>query len=117
MYDTSITMKVIYLKKMLFLFFFFKQETAYEVRLSIVGSEMCIRARALMECLNDVGAVQFLGVQTLTLSVYSTWTNRGDLAGAAQIACVMLVVVLFLVWLAPRGRRSKRFLHLFLIRI
>ncbi len=26
-------------------FFFFKQKTAYEVRLSLVGSEMCIRDR------------------------------------------------------------------------
>ena len=24
-------------------FFFFKQKTAYEIRLSLVGSEMCIR--------------------------------------------------------------------------
>ncbi|MEJ8571089.1 iron ABC transporter permease [Microbaculum marinum] len=66
---------------------------------------------ALMECLNDIGAVQFLGVQTLTLSVYATWTNRGDLAGAAQIACVMLIVVLLLVWLERRGRRLQRFHH------
>ena len=28
-----------------FLFFFFKQKTAYEIRLSLVGSEMCIRDR------------------------------------------------------------------------
>ena len=27
------------------LFFFFKQKTAYEIRLSLVGSEMCIRDR------------------------------------------------------------------------
>jgi len=27
----------------LFIFFFFKQKTAYEIRLSLVGSEMCIR--------------------------------------------------------------------------
>ncbi len=27
------------------LFFFFKQKPAYEIRLSLVGSEMCIRAR------------------------------------------------------------------------
>ncbi len=27
----------------LFLFFFFKQKTAYEVRISLVGSDMCIR--------------------------------------------------------------------------
>ncbi len=28
-----------------FFFFFFKQKTAYEIRLSLVGSEMCIRDR------------------------------------------------------------------------
>ncbi len=28
-----------------FLFFFFKQKTAYDLRLSLVGSEMCIRVR------------------------------------------------------------------------
>ncbi len=27
------------------MFFFFKQKTAYEIRLSLVGSEMCIRDR------------------------------------------------------------------------
>src|SRR5665809_127480 len=30
---------------LLFFFFFFKQKTAYEIRLSLVGSEMCIRDR------------------------------------------------------------------------
>ncbi len=29
-----------------FVVFFFKQKTAYEVRLSLVGSEMCIGDRA-----------------------------------------------------------------------
>ena len=29
-----------------FFFFFFKQKTAYEIRLSLVGSEMCIRDRS-----------------------------------------------------------------------
>jgi len=29
----------------LIFFFFFKQKTAYEIRLSLVGSEMCIRDR------------------------------------------------------------------------
>ena len=27
---------------MFFFFFFFKQKTAYDIRLSLVGSEMCI---------------------------------------------------------------------------
>src|SRR5660397_272250 len=30
----------------MFCFFFFKQKTAYEIRLSLVGSEMCIRDRS-----------------------------------------------------------------------
>ncbi|MCR2730910.1 ABC transporter permease subunit, partial [Salmonella enterica] len=40
---------------------------------------------ALLETLNDIGASEFLGVQTLTVSVYTTWVTRSDLAGAAQI--------------------------------
>ena len=50
-----------------------------------------------METLNDVGASEFLGIRTLTLSIYSTWINQSNLPGAAQIALVMLVVVVFLV--------------------
>lgn len=66
---------------------------------------------ALMECLNDIGAVQFFGVNTLTVSVYATWLQRSNLGGAAQIACVMLVFVLFLLWLERWSRRQQRFHH------
>jgi iron(III) transport system permease protein len=51
---------------------------------------------AMMETLNDVGASEFLGVRTLTVSVYSTWINRSNLPGAAQIALLMLVIVVAL---------------------
>src|SRR5690606_37832038 len=54
-------------------------------------------ALALMETLNDIGASQFLGVRTLTVSVYSTWVNRSDMPGAAQISLAMLMVVVMLV--------------------
>jgi iron(III) transport system permease protein len=65
-------------------------------------------ALAIMETLNDIGAAEFLSVNTLTLSVYSTWINRSDLPGAAQIALVMLALVLSLVLIerAARGGRS-----------
>ena len=33
---------------------------------------------ALLETLNDIGASEFLGVQTLTVSVYTTWVTRSD---------------------------------------
>lgn len=66
-------------------------------------------ALALLEVLNDIGASEFLGVQTLTVSVYSTWVTRGDLPGAAQIACAMLLVVAALLLLEHRGRRRQRY--------
>ena len=39
------------------LFFFFKQKTAYEIRLSLVGSEMCIRDsyRDYFTSFNNIG--------------------------------------------------------------
>ncbi|WP_321342701.1 iron ABC transporter permease [Breoghania sp.] len=65
----------------------------------------------LMECLNDIGAVEFFGVKTLTFSVYDTWLNRGSLPGAAQIACAMLIAVFALLWVERYGRRNQRFHH------
>ncbi|MFU1982268.1 ABC transporter permease [Bordetella hinzii] len=64
---------------------------------------------ALLETLNDIGASEFLGVQTLTVSVYTTWITRSDLAGAAQIALTMLAFVLALVLLERRGRKRQRY--------
>ncbi|WP_428029180.1 ABC transporter permease [Ancylobacter sp.] len=63
---------------------------------------------ALMETVNDIGASEFLGVQTLTLSIYSTWLNRSSLPGAAQIALCMLVVMFALVMLERWGRRHLK---------
>jgi iron(III) transport system permease protein len=64
---------------------------------------------ALLETLNDIGASEYLGVRTLTLTIFTTWLNRGSLAGAAQIACVMLLVVAALIALERHGRRDRRF--------
>lgn len=64
---------------------------------------------ALLETLNDIGASEFLGVQTLTVSVYTTWVTRGDLAGAAQIALAMLAIVLLLLVLERYSRRRQRY--------
>src|SRR5205823_12177514 len=72
-------------------------------------------ALALLETLNDIGASEYLGVRTLTLSIFTTWLNRSSLPGAAQIACVMLIAVAALLALERYGRRDKRF-HLVLRR-
>ena len=66
-------------------------------------------ALALLETLNDIGASEYLGVQTLTLSIFNTWLNRSSLPGAAQIACVMLVLITLLIWLERYGRRWQSF--------
>ncbi|WP_157188108.1 ABC transporter permease [Nitratireductor pacificus] len=66
-------------------------------------------ALVMMETLNDIGAVEYLGVRTLTLSVYSTWLNRGSLEGAAQIAALMLVIVFLLLTVEQWARRKQRF--------
>ncbi|MCV0395292.1 MAG: iron ABC transporter permease [Rhizobiaceae bacterium] len=66
-------------------------------------------ALVMMEAINDIGAAEYLGVRTLTLSVYSTWLNRGSLEGAAQIALVMLVLVAGLIAAEQWGRRTRRF--------
>jgi iron(III) transport system permease protein len=63
----------------------------------------------LLETLNDIGASEYLGVRTLTLSIFTTWLNRGSLPGAAQIACVMLLAVIALMALERHGRRHRRF--------
>lgn len=64
---------------------------------------------ALMEVLNDIGASEFLGVRSLTISVYTTWVTRSDLPGAAQIALAMLVLVVALVSLERWARRNQRY--------
>lgn len=64
---------------------------------------------ALLETLNDIGASEFLGVQTLTVSIYTTWVTRSDLAGAAQIAVSMLIIVAGLITLERYGRRRQAY--------
>ena len=64
----------------------------------------------LMECLNDLGAVQYLGVQTLSQSIYSTWLQRSNLGGAAQIATVMLLLIVAM-FSAERWARGGAKIH------
>jgi len=68
-------------------------------------------ALALMEVLNDIGAVEHLGVRTLGFAVFETWLNRNDLGGAVQLALVTLVVVALLIVMERLARRSKSYAH------
>jgi iron(III) transport system permease protein len=66
-------------------------------------------ALALMETVADFGTVSYFGVQTLTTGVFSTWLNGNNAGGAAQIAGVILMLILLLVALERTGRRNARF--------
>lgn len=62
---------------------------------------------AVLEALNDVGASEMMGVQTLTTVIYSTWITRSDIGTAAQFAIGVLAIVL-LVCLVERQARLRR---------
>lgn len=66
-------------------------------------------ALVLMETLADIGAVTFLGVNTLAAAIYSTWLERSSLAGAAQLALILLLIVFGIVALERRLRADSRF--------
>ena len=66
-------------------------------------------ALALMETVADYGTVTHFGVQTLTTGVFSTWLNGNNAGGAAQIAGVILTLILVLVAVERISRRNARF--------
>jgi iron(III) transport system permease protein len=68
-------------------------------------------ALVAMECLNDLGATQYLGVRTLSVSIYTTWLQQSNLGGAAQIALLALGIVVALVLAERAARGESRFHH------
>jgi iron(III) transport system permease protein len=86
--------------------------TFFEVALPLARPALAAGvALALMETLNDIGAVEFFGVRTLTVAVYDTWLDRNSLAGAAQIACVMLAFVFAVLVIERALRANQRYHH------
>ena len=66
-------------------------------------------AIVMMETVNDFGVVDFFAVQTLTTGIFTVWLETGNAGGAAQIACVILAVILALVALEKVSRRNSRY--------
>jgi len=64
---------------------------------------------SLMETLNDFGTVDFFAVETLTAGIFDVWLNMNNTAGAAQLAIVLLVLVLALIGAERYSRRRQRF--------
>lgn len=66
-------------------------------------------AVVMMETVNDFGVVDYFAVQTLTTGIFTVWLQAGNLGGAAQIATLVLAMIVFLVTLEKLSRRRLRF--------
>jgi iron(III) transport system permease protein len=63
---------------------------------------------ALMETLADFGTVQYFAVDTFTTGIYRVWLDVNESA-AAQMAATLTLLVLALIWIERRSRRSQRY--------
>ncbi|WP_435388918.1 ABC transporter permease [Halomonas maura] len=66
---------------------------------------------ALMETLNEFGAVQYFGVDTFTTGIYRTWFGMGEQVAAAQLAACLLAFVIVFVLLERWSRGKRRYFH------
>lgn len=62
---------------------------------------------AMMEVINDLGAVQYFGINSLTAIIYSTWINRSNFGGAAQLAVTIVLVIAVLILAERAARRAE----------
>jgi iron(III) transport system permease protein len=62
---------------------------------------------AMLEVVNDLGAVQYFGVNSLTAVIYATWINRSNFGGAAQLAVMMVLIIGLLILAEQRARHDR----------
>ena len=72
-------------------------------------------ALALMETLNDFGTVDYFAVSTFTRGIFNVWFGMNNVSGAAQIASLLLLVVLVLIVLERASRGRQRYRHTFAV--
>ena len=65
-------------------------------------------ALVLMEVVSDFGTVEHFAIDTVTLGIFNVWLGMGDIALAAQLALMAVVLVGMLLWLENRARASRR---------
>jgi iron(III) transport system permease protein len=64
---------------------------------------------AMMEVANDLGAVQYFGINSLTAVIYTTWINRGNFGGAAQLAVTIVLIIAILILAEQRARHARAY--------
>lgn len=68
-------------------------------------------ALALMETMADFGTVQYFGISTFTTGIYRTWFALGEPIAAAQLAAVLMLFVLTMLWIERQSRSKARYDH------
>ncbi len=71
-------------------------------RPAIAGAGLLV----MMETAADFGVADYFGVPTLSVGVFRTWNAFGDLAAAAQLASVLVLIAFILVTLETLSRRG-----------
>lgn len=66
-------------------------------------------ALAVMETIADFGAVQFLGVQTLTTGIVRAWSSYGAPGAAARLALLLMGAAVMLLWIERLARTGQRY--------
>lgn len=68
-------------------------------------------ALAVMESLADFGTVEYFGVPTFTTGIYRTWFALGEPVAAAQLASMLMMIVMLALVLERVSRGSARYHH------
>ncbi len=68
-------------------------------------------ALALMETMADFGTVQYFGISTFTTGIYRTWFALGEPVAAAQLAAMLMLFVLTMLWIERQSRSKARYDH------
>lgn len=66
-------------------------------------------ALALMETLNDLGTVEYFGVNTFTTGIYRTWLGMGERSAAVQLAACLMLFILVLIIFERRSRNAAQY--------
>ncbi|MBY0409451.1 MAG: iron ABC transporter permease [Burkholderiaceae bacterium] len=66
-------------------------------------------ALVLMETLSDFGVASYFGIQTFTTGIYKAWLSMDNRLAAAQLATMLLVVVVVLLQIEQRAQKRMRF--------
>src|SRR6218665_1127513 len=66
-------------------------------------------ALVLMETLADFGVASYFGIQTFSTGIYKAWLAMDNRLAAAQLASMLLVLVLALLHIEQRAQKRMRF--------